>query len=166
MTHLTAELPTPWGPLAVIVDDACDATVIAAAFSPLTELAGKAGVARADLVADKRLAGVADTVQAYLDGDLNAFDALAVRQPGGPFMQDCWTALRTVKAGTVVSYAQLARMAGRPAAVRAAGTACSTNLIAPFIPCHRVVRTGGDLGNYGFGVPVKLALLQFEGARP
>ena len=36
--------------------------------------------------------------------------------------------------------------------------------IAPVIPCHRVVRTGGDVGNYGFGVPLKVAMLKFEGA--
>ena len=128
-------------------------------------LARKAGIPTRALTPDSALEGVAEVVQRYCDGDVDAFDALEVRQPGGPFMQACWEALRTVRGGTVVSYAELAALAGRPRAVRAAGTACASNLIAPVIPCHRVVRTGGDLGNYGFGVPLKRTLLRFEGAR-
>jgi methylated-DNA-[protein]-cysteine S-methyltransferase len=87
-----------------------------------------------------------------------------VQQPGAVFMQASWNALRDVMAGTTVSYAQLAAMAGRPAAVRAAGTACATNLVAPFVPCHRVIRSDGSLGNYGFGVTLKRTLLGHEGA--
>jgi methylated-DNA-[protein]-cysteine S-methyltransferase len=112
---------------------------------------------------DAKLSGVTQIVNNWIDGDLNAFSTLKVRQPGGEFMQECWKQLRKVKGGKVVSYAQLATSAGRPLAVRAAGTACSSNLIAPIIPCHRVVKTGGQLGNYGFGLPLKAALLKHEG---
>ena len=86
-----------------------------------------------------------------------------MRQPGGEFTQDVWKALRTVKGGKVISYADLAAKAGRPLAVRAAGTAMAANLIAPIVPCHRVVKTGGALGNYGFGVDLKAKLLAHEG---
>ena len=86
---------------------------------------------------DAKLAGVASVVKSWVDGDLDAFRSLKVRQPGGEFTQDVWTALRKVKAGQVISYADLAAKAGRPLAVRAAGTAMATNLIAPIVPCHR-----------------------------
>ena len=123
----------------------------------------KAKISISDFKKDSKLAGVTEIINDWIDGDLNAFSKIKVRQPGGDFMQDCWTELRKVKGGSVVSYAQLASKAGRPKAVRAAGTACATNLIAPIIPCHRVVKTGGQLGNYGFGLPLKAALLRQKG---
>ncbi|MFM1826090.1 MAG: hypothetical protein RLZZ37_725, partial [Actinomycetota bacterium] len=42
-------------------------------------------------------------------------------------------------------------------------SACAKNLIAPFVPCHRIIKTNGDIGNYGFGVSLKKALLEHEG---
>jgi len=48
--------------------------------------------------------------------------------------------------------------------VRAAGQACATNRVAPFVPCHRILRTDGSLGGYAYGLPVKEALLVHEGA--
>lgn len=159
------ELKTPWGTMAVLVDIEKQPTVIGAAFLPMKTFLKRAGQ-KLDVVeykTDRKLAGVTDVVNSWVDGDLNAFTKLKVRQPGGEFMQECWKQLRRVKGGTVVSYAELAASAGRPAAVRAAGTACSSNLIAPIIPCHRVVKTGGALGNYGFGLPLKAALLEHEG---
>ena len=103
-------------------------------------------------------------VRNYFDGDINAFNSLKCRQPGGDFYQSVWKEMRKIKAGTVFSYGELARRAGNSRASRAAGTACATNLIAPIIPCHRVIRTGGELGNYGFGLKKKEWLLTFEGA--
>jgi methylated-DNA-[protein]-cysteine S-methyltransferase len=165
MRLIGATLETPWKPLSMIVDlEGVDGTtVVAAAFEPMKHLVGKGGFTPGNISSDPSLGGLSAVVADYIDGKTNAFDALVVRQPGGEFMQACWTALRKVRSGTVVSYAQLAAAAGRPAAIRAAGTACATNLIAPIIPCHRVVRTGGDLGNYGFGVPLKRTLLLHEG---
>ena len=72
--------------------------------------------------------------------------------------------MRKIPAGKTMSYAELADRAGSPAAVRAAGSACARNLIAPIIPCHRVVKTGGGLGNYAYGLHFKEELLRFEGA--
>ena len=165
MKLIGATLDTPWKPMSLIVDVEGDSgtTVVAAAFEPMKRLIAKGNFTAAAITNDGKLDGITRVVADYIDGKTNAFDALAVSQPGGAFMQDCWAALRKVPAGSVVSYAQLAAAAGRPAAIRAAGTACATNLIAPIIPCHRVVRTGGDLGNYGFGVPLKRTLLLHEG---
>ena len=162
---LSATIKTPWQPMSVIIDASAKPTVVAAAFSTLPDLIAKAGgeISASKIRKDPQLLGVVDVVNKWIDGDVNAFDSLTVRQPGGEFMQECWKALRKVRGGKVVSYAELAAKAGRPKAIRAAGTACASNLIAPIIPCHRVVRTGGDLGNYGFGVPLKKILLEHEG---
>lgn len=159
------EIKTPWVPMSVLVDVENKPIVVGAAFLPMTKFLRKAGqkLNISDYKKDTKLAGVTKVINNWIDGDLNAFNQLKVRQPGGEFMQECWKELRKVKGGKVVSYAQLATLAGRPLAVRAAGTACSSNLIAPIIPCHRVVKTGGQLGNYGFGLPLKAALLKHEG---
>jgi methylated-DNA-[protein]-cysteine S-methyltransferase len=106
---------------------------------------------------------VVEALTAYAAGELTALDAVPVRQPGGPFMQRAWIELRAVKAGGTDSYAGLAVRAGSPRAVRAAGQACATNKVAPFVPCHRILRTDGSLGGYAYGLPVKEALLVHEG---
>ena len=64
------------------------------------------------------------------------------------------------------SYAWVAKEIGHPAAVRAVGTALGRNPVPLVVPCHRVVRTDGSVGNYGFGSPAKRALLTAEGADP
>jgi methylated-DNA-[protein]-cysteine S-methyltransferase len=107
---------------------------------------------------------ISDLVSDYFDGDLTAFGGITLRQPGADFSQSCWKAMRKIAPGKVLSYSALAKRAGSPDAVRAAGSACARNLIAPIIPCHRIVKTGGALGNYGYGLPTKEWLLRFEGA--
>jgi methylated-DNA-[protein]-cysteine S-methyltransferase len=103
-------------------------------------------------------------VRAYFEGDVGALGGLTVHQPGTPSRQRLWTAMRAVVPGTTVSYATLAAQAGNPAAPRAAGAACAANLIAPVVPCHRVLRTGGRLGGYYYGLDRKEWLLRHEGA--
>jgi len=71
--------------------------------------------------------------------------------------------MRQIPPGQTWSYAELAAKAGRPDASRAAGSACARNLVAPFVPCHRVVRSDGTLGGYYYGLPVKEWLLAHEG---
>jgi methylated-DNA-[protein]-cysteine S-methyltransferase len=66
--------------------------------------------------------------------------------------------------GQVVSYRDLAVRVGSPGAARAVGTAMATNPIPLIVPCHRVLRTGGDLGGYGGGLDTKRWLLKLEGA--
>ena len=107
---------------------------------------------------------ITDLVKDYFDGDLNAINGIQVRQPGGEFFQSVWKVMRKIPAGKTMSYAELAKRAGSENAVRAAGSACARNLIAPIVPCHRVVKSGGALGNYGFGLETKESLLAFEGA--
>jgi O-6-methylguanine DNA methyltransferase len=84
-----------------------------------------------------------------------------------PFHQRVLRATAGIPRGEVRSYAWLAKEAGNPAAVRAAGSAVARNPIPLMIPCHRVVRSDGHLGNYSLGRPEnKLILLNHEGADP
>jgi len=73
--------------------------------------------------------------------------------------------LRSVAPGEPVTYTELAAMAGRPDAARAAASACARNACGLFVPCHRVVRTGGGLGGYRYGLGVKQWLLDHESHR-
>ena len=156
-------LPTPAGELAVLVTPE-DGVVRAAGFCSADVLLARTTLdllARGVRHAPAR-GPVADAVVAYGDGQLAALDAVPVAQPGGAFLQQAWQSLRAVPAGTTTSYTGLAAAAGRPAAVRAAGSACARNLIAPFVPCHRVVRSDGTLGGYLYGLAVKEQLLRHE----
>lgn len=103
-----------------------------------------------------------DAVRAYFDGDLHAIDGVAVRHSGPPFRTAAWEALRKVAPGQVISYSELAQRAGRPAAVRAAASACARNPSALFVPCHRVRRLDGSLGGFGYGLQTKHWLLAHE----
>jgi methylated-DNA-[protein]-cysteine S-methyltransferase len=82
----------------------------------------------------------------------------------GEFQRRCLERLRAVRYGEVRTYRDLAEDAGNPGAVRAAGTACGTNPIPIVVPCHRIVRSDGTLGQYGGGIPRKEFLLRLEGA--
>jgi methylated-DNA-[protein]-cysteine S-methyltransferase len=66
--------------------------------------------------------------------------------------------------GEVVTYAGLAQRSGNPKAFRAAATACARNPVPIVVPCHRVLPSGGGIGNYGGGPERKRALLELEGA--
>jgi|SRR5438128_4938035 len=106
--------------------------------------------------------GVHDALAAYFAGDVDALDALEVAPQGTAFKQTVWKALREVPAGKTISYGELAAGIGAPGAARAVGTANATNPICLIIPCHRVIRTGGALGGYGFGLERKQWLLAHE----
>ena len=75
-----------------------------------------------------------------------------------------WTYLRTIPAGETRSYADVAAAIGRPKSHRAVANACGRNPVALAIPCHRVIRSSGDLGGYRWGLEKKLALLTREGS--
>jgi AraC family transcriptional regulator of adaptative response/methylated-DNA-[protein]-cysteine methyltransferase len=83
---------------------------------------------------------------------------------GTPFEERVWAALRAIPRGETRSYAELAAAIGAPSAVRAVASACARNRVAVVIPCHRVVRAGGAMGGYRWGVARKAALLAREAA--
>jgi len=83
---------------------------------------------------------------------------------GTTFQQRVWQELRRIPPGETRSYAEIAAAAGKPRAVRAAGSANGANHVAVLIPCHRVVRSDGSTGGYAHGTAIKEALLERERA--
>jgi len=83
---------------------------------------------------------------------------------GTPFQLQCWRALLEIPYGETRTYADLARVVGRPKAYRAVGMANNRNPIAIVVPCHRVIASDGTLCGYGGGLDVKRRLLELEGA--
>jgi methylated-DNA-[protein]-cysteine S-methyltransferase len=108
---------------------------------------------------------IREPLEAYFAGDLSALDTIPVLAKGTPFQQQVWTALRTIPAGTTLSYSALAQQIGRPAAVRAVGLANGSNPIGVVVPCHRVIGANGTLTGYGGGLNRKSWLLTHEGAK-
>lgn len=86
-------------------------------------------------------------------------------QRGTVLQKKVWHALCRIPKGKTVTYAQLAKMIGKPRAVRAVASAVGKNPLAPIVPCHRVVRSDGGLGGYSGkgGLKAKRALLKKEG---
>jgi methylated-DNA-[protein]-cysteine S-methyltransferase len=151
MTRELAQVETPIGAFRAVV---IDGAVRTAAFVEGNSTAS--GGVRRDS------SGVHLALAAYFAGEVDALDAIAVAPQGTEFKQRVWKLLREVPAGTTVSYGELAARAGAPGAARAVGTANATNPICLIIPCHRVIRTGGALGGYGFGLDRKRWLLAHE----
>ncbi len=100
----------------------------------------------------------------YFDGQRTDFNVPIDRSERLGFRGEVLTALEHVPFGATVTYGQLAARAGRPKAARAVGTAMATNPIGIIVPCHRVLPSGGGIGQFGGGVPAKEWLLRREGS--
>jgi methylated-DNA-[protein]-cysteine S-methyltransferase len=99
----------------------------------------------------------------YFEGKLTKFDLPLDWRLTDGFRGKVQRAIARIPYGQTRSYTEMAASAGNARAVRAAGTACGSNPIPIVVPCHRVLRTGGALGGYGGGLPMKEALLELEG---
>lgn len=118
------------------------------------------------LRAPARLDQVARALEEYFAGRRHEFDlALDLRLTAG-FRRTVLTRLPGIGYGRTASYASIATAAGNPKAVRAAGTACATNPLPLVLPCHRVVRSDGTLGQYLGGTEAKRYLLSLEKGTP
>jgi methylated-DNA-[protein]-cysteine S-methyltransferase len=118
------------------------------------------------VASDRELARTRDTLDAYFagEGDPQALP-VDLTLVAAPFRQAVLETLHdSVPRGQVVTYGKLAERAGNPRAHRAAATACARNPIPIVVPCHRVLPSGGGIGNYGGGPARKRALLELEGA--
>jgi AraC family transcriptional regulator of adaptative response/methylated-DNA-[protein]-cysteine methyltransferase len=104
-------------------------------------------------------------VARFFARDFGPAERLHLHLRGTPFQLKVWESLLRIPEGQCRSYAQLAAQAGHPAAVRAVGTAIGANPVGYLIPCHRVIRQGGTLGQYRWGAGRKAALLGWEAAR-
>ena len=163
MTLLLTTLATPLGNLNLIADEHI---LLGANLSTLKVLKESLSAedAMREIKSVSKIPVITDLINDYFDGDISAINAIQVRQPGAHFSQAAWKAMKKVKAGSVISYGELAERAGSPAAVRAAGSACAKNAIVLVVPCHRIVKIGGALGNYAYGLNQKEWLLHHEGA--
>jgi methylated-DNA-[protein]-cysteine S-methyltransferase len=154
---------TPIGHLYLISDQQI---LLAAGFSDfddlITRLSPTDSVREIEQVSE--IPVISELISDYFTGNISSLNSIKVRQPGAPFYQSVWKEMRKIPVGKTWSYSDLAKRAGSAGAVRAVGTACSTNLIAAIVPCHRIVKSGGSLGNYAYGVEVKEWLLKHEGA--
>jgi methylated-DNA-[protein]-cysteine S-methyltransferase len=106
--------------------------------------------------------GFGDRIRTYFDGDYAAIDAIPVSSGGTAFQEQVWGALRTIPAGTALSYGALAERLGRPRAARAVGAANALNPISIVVPCHRLIGADACLTGYAGGLERKRWLLEHE----
>lgn len=103
---------------------------------------------------------------AFLDSVINnsseSKEKINFHLNGTPFQINVWNALLKIPYGKTVTYGDIAREIGMPNAQRAVGTAIGNNPVFFLIPCHRVIRKSGDIGNYYYGTEVKKKILNFE----
>ena len=163
MTAAFATTITPIGPFTAVVD--ADGHVLASGWTAevgeLTPLI-HASLRPTDVREAGDLGSVTRAVENYHRGELGAIDDVPVAQQSGEFLVHAWKVLRDVPAGSPITYSEFAALAGRPAAIRGAASACARNAAALFVPCHRVFRIGGAMGGFRWGLPAKQWLLAHE----
>jgi methylated-DNA-[protein]-cysteine S-methyltransferase len=101
----------------------------------------------------------------YFGGSRRRFE-VAIEAQGTPFQRAVWSAIATVAFGESISYGELARRAGAPGSVRAAGAATGRNPLTIIVPCHRILGCNGSLTGYAGGLERKRALLALEAGIP
>ena len=160
-----ATVDTPLGPMGVAVTDA---GLVKVALHPdeedfVEELAH--AVSPRVIEHPKKVDAVRTQLDEYFDGTRTTFSLQIDWQLSHGFRQMVLqTLFSQVHYGEVVSYGELARWVGHPRAARAVGTAMATNPVPIVVPCHRVLQSGGRVGNYGGGPEMKRRLLTHEGA--
>ena len=170
MTINACQFTTPVGPLVVLADESDnESTVVAAGWCAADELwerlpAGMKGDQMSPNEVE-RLGSAHEPIVAYLNGSVEALAAVPVQQAGTDLQQQVWEGLRQIPPGETRNYRELAEATSKPKAIRAVGSACGRNLIAPMVPCHRALRSDGSLGGYYYGLEVKQWLLAHEGVR-
>ncbi|NLN78272.1 MAG: methylated-DNA--[protein]-cysteine S-methyltransferase [Armatimonadetes bacterium] len=111
-----------------------------------------------------RFGDLPDKLERYFDGEKVDFSNVEIDLgPQGPFIEEVQREAQKIPYGTLVTYGELARMAGRAKAARAAGSAMARNPVPIIVPCHRVVAAGGAIGGFGPGLEWKRVLLRIEG---
>lgn len=153
-----ARLPSPLGELTAWASEAglmglwFDADRHRPAPSDAPAQAGQRHIEQAARWLDRYWAGAKDEPEVALD------------LRGTPFQRVVWQSLLGIGHGRTLSYGEIARQTGYPAAVRAVGAAIGRNPVSILVPCHRVIGRDGSLTGYAGGLPRKLALLQLEGS--
>jgi methylated-DNA-[protein]-cysteine S-methyltransferase len=157
------EIDTPIGPMTL---GATDDALVLADFSERRMMPAQLATTRRRIgptsEGSSPLLDRAETqLRAYLGGERVDFD-VRIQLPGSPFQERVWDELLRIPYGETISYGELARRVGVPAASRAVGRANGSNRIAVIVPCHRVIAGGGGLGGYGGGLTAKRFLLDLE----
>ena len=111
---------------------------------------------------DKTMRAAVNALARYFDGDFAPLSAVPILVKGTEFRRAVWQELRAIPAGRPISYGDVAARVGSAGASRAVGSACGANQICLFVPCHRVIASGGGLGGFSGGLWRKQALLALE----
>ncbi len=103
-----------------------------------------------------------DAIKSYFNGDHRAFSNVPLQIEGTRFQEEIWNEIAKIKLGETISYRELAGRSGHASAIRAAASACALNRLVLLLPCHRIIRSDGSIGDYAFGKKRKEALLRLE----
>ncbi|MDO5503800.1 MAG: methylated-DNA--[protein]-cysteine S-methyltransferase [Actinomycetia bacterium] len=153
-----AEVPTALGAFHIVADD----EAVTAVHYPHDEVPRDASWGTPSRPGEHPiLAAAARQLTEFLAGERRTFD-LPLRPRGTDFQRQAWAALLTIPYGQTRSYREQAEAIARPTAVRAIGAANGANPIPIFIPCHRVIGSGGSLTGYAGGTELKARLLDLE----
>ncbi|HBX27521.1 MAG TPA: LysR family transcriptional regulator [Gammaproteobacteria bacterium] len=113
-----------------------------------------------DVIDSAILGPVTDCIAGKRDGG-----GIPIQFSGSVFQVRAWNAIRSLQAGEVMSYTELAKRAGNVRATRAVAAACGKNPCAIVVPCHRIIRRDNGLGGFFWGLNIKRTLLKREGLR-
>ena len=161
-----ARIDSPIGPLLVACNGLGVSLVDAASDEDAFVARHRSVTGRAAYPAESLPAPLATAIERRLSGDPRVRIALDLRGHS-PFEQDVWHKALEIPRGEVRPYGWVAAEIGRPKAVRAVGTALGHNPVPLIVPCHRVVRTDGTIGQYSLGGPGnKRTILRSEGLDP
>jgi len=152
-------------PARLVVDSPIGPLVLAGDGVALTHvwLPGSAALVGTEGPAPAPLHAAANQLDEYFAGTRRSF-SVPLAPSGTDFQLSVWKALGEIPYAETITYAELARRVGRPAACRAVGQANGANPLPIVYPCHRVVASGGKLGGYGGGLDMKRRLLALEGS--
>ena len=163
-------LPSAFGRLGLVWQETADGSQVERVFLPRagvsTEASVRSAYAEAGPATCPPIAALAERMRGFLEGEAVAFDLdMVALQRCSAFQRQVLLAEQSIPRGRVSSYGRIARYLGAPQAGRAVGSALAHNPFPIIIPCHRAVRTDGDVGGFQGGASMKRALLQMEGVQ-
>ena len=168
MTLYSTSIQTPLGPMLAIADAQVlhllaftDAPGLPTQLRRLNNRLG--GIILKEVIPTESapLQLIVDELEAYFAGTLRNFST-PLHLQGSPFQTQAWNALRATAYGTTVSYLEQAQQCGYPKAFRAIANANGANNFAIIIPCHRAIKSNGDLCGYNGGIERKKFLINHE----
>ncbi|HET9200811.1 MAG TPA: methylated-DNA--[protein]-cysteine S-methyltransferase [Dehalococcoidia bacterium] len=163
MVAFIGELQAPWGPLGVALTERGVTRIeFGASLDRMAELV--AGDGLVPEAAAHALAPLERELDEYFAGERKTFDIETDLRTANSFLRAVLGKTSEIPAGSYSTYAGVAADIGHPKAYRAVGNALGSNPIPIIIPCHRVLASGGGIGGYGGGLPIKRYLLELEGA--